>query len=54
MSPLYRVLVEGEAREIYYVDAEDADDAMANWHTGQHELTEVTGPHATQAEEVEG
>lgn len=53
MSPLYRVLVEGEGREIYYVEADDADDALDNWHTGQLELSEVTGGHATHAQEVE-
>ena len=51
--PTYRVEVEGTGREIYYVNAANERDAMDNWSTGQHDLTEVYGVEPISAEEVE-
>lgn len=49
----YRVEIEALAREVYYVDADSPEDAMANWHTGLHDLTEVYGADPVSAELAE-
>lgn len=51
--PTYRVELRGDAREVYYVNATDEDDARANWHTGHLELTECYGMDVDTVEEVE-
>ena len=47
----YRVELTGEAREVYYVEAEDAEDAAQNWSQGDHELTEAFGMEVTSVTE---
>lgn len=37
----YRVEVKTTGREIYLVDAESEDEALANWHEGELLISEV-------------
>jgi hypothetical protein len=51
--PLYKVEMEGECREVYHVQADSPEEAMANWASGEHWLTETIGVEPVSAIEVE-
>lgn len=39
----YEVVVRGEGREVYIVEADGPEEAAANWMNGWLELSEVSG-----------
>jgi hypothetical protein len=39
----YLVELRGDVREVYSIEAESADEAAANWHTGHLEISEASG-----------
>lgn len=47
----YKVTLTGEAREVYIVEAESADEAMARWETGWLESTTCFGMDVDSVEE---
>lgn len=46
----YRVEVTGEVRELYVVEADSPEEAMANWHLGTHVLSEAQTMEPVSAE----
>lgn len=51
--PGYLVTMYGDAREVYYVEAEDAETAAQNWSSGQLEIQESFGMDVDSVEEVD-
>lgn len=51
MSKWWQVEVSGDVRELYDVQADSEEEAMANWQDGIHVLTEVTSSEPVSAKE---
>lgn len=47
----YRVELTGKCREVYYVEADNEEDAATNWFHGDHELTEALDAEVTSVTE---
>lgn len=45
----YYVEMTGEAREVYAVEADSEDEAMENWASGEHVITEAYGMEPVSA-----
>lgn len=50
---IWNVELEGNAREVYEVEADTEAEALAKWETGQHVLTEAYGMEAVSAEKTD-
>jgi hypothetical protein len=46
----YRVECRGHVREVYVVEADSPEEAMANWHTGDLYVSEATSVEPTRVE----
>jgi hypothetical protein len=51
--PEWRVECTGEVREVYIVEAETKEVAMANWSSGTLEISEASSVEAVSAEVAE-
>lgn len=49
----YLVEMQGECREVYSVEADSPEDAMARWSEGDHVITETMGVEPVSAREDE-
>lgn len=50
---LYEVEMTGDCREVYQVEADSEEEAMENWASGTHVITEAQGMEAVSASLVE-
>jgi len=49
----YSVEMVGECREVYDVEADSEEEAMANWASGYHVITEASGMEPVSARKME-
>ena len=49
----FKVEMRGECREVYDVEADSEEEAMANWADGHHVITEAEGMEPVSAQKLE-